>query len=92
MPLSERVFRVLLGLGGEESRGTRRSAERQVRGGSRRVEATPLRRVSRCPKAVARDRGGNFRTRVWVSRGIPWIYPRERARRKEDREGEPKQR
>ena len=67
---------------------------RQVRGGRRRVEATstPLRRVSRCPKAVARDRGGNLRTRVWVKRGIPWIYPRERARRKEDREGEPKQR
>ena len=33
-----------------------------------------------------------MRTRVWVRRGIPWIYPRERARRKEDREGEPKQR
>ena len=92
MPLSERVFRVLLVMGGEESRGTRLSTKRQVRGGRRRVEATPLRRVSRCPKAVARDRGGNLRTRVWVKRGIPWIYPRERARRKEDREGEPKQR
>jgi hypothetical protein len=27
---------------------------------------------------------------VWVKRGIPWIYPRERARRKVEREGEPK--
>ncbi len=43
-------------------------------------------------KAVERERGGNLRTRVEVSRGIPWIYPREKARRKVDREGDPKQR
>jgi hypothetical protein len=39
-----------------------------------------------------RERGGNLRTRVEVSRGIPWIYPRERVRRKVERKGEPKQR
>ena len=55
--------------------------DRQVGGGTLRVEA------------VARDRGGNLRTSLGVSRGIPWIYPvwglvgesrypRERARRK----------
>ncbi len=88
LPLSERVFRVLLGVGGEESGGTCKSARSQVVGGTCLVEATPFRRVSRCPNAVAKDRGGNFRTRVWVRRGIPW---RERARRKEERDGEPKQ-
>jgi hypothetical protein len=31
--------------------------------------------------------GGNFRTRVEVKRGIPWIYLRERALRKIEREG-----
>ncbi len=36
--------------------------------------------------------GGNLRTRVEVSKGIPWIYPRERARMKGEREGQPKQR
>ena len=33
-----------------------------------------------------------MRTRVGGSWGIPWIYPRDRARRKVEREGEPKQR
>ena len=66
------------------------ATERQVGGGVLRVDATPCRKVLRCPYAVARERGGNLRTRVWVSRGIPWIYPRERARRKVEREGEPK--
>ena len=56
------------------------------------MEATPCRSWSRCPNAVARERGGNLRTRVAVSWGIPWIYPRDRARRKVEREGEPKQR
>ena len=70
----------------------RKSAERQDEGGTRRVEATPCRSWSRCPNAVARERGGNLRTRVAVSWGIPWIYPRDRARRKVEREGEPKQR
>jgi hypothetical protein len=72
---------------GERSVGGNREAGR---GGVLRVDATPCRKVSRCPYAVARERGGNLRTRVWVSRGIPWIYPRERARRKVEREGEPK--
>ena len=36
---------------------------------------------------MARERGGNLRTRVAVSWGIPWIYPRDRARRKVEREG-----
>ena len=70
----------------------RKSAERQDEGGTCRVEATPCRSWSRCPNAVARERGGNLRTRVAVSWGIPWIYPRDRARRKVEREGEPKQR
>ena len=66
------------------------AAARQVGGGVLRVDATPCLKVSRCPYAVARERGGNLRTRVWVKRGIPWMYPRERARRKVEREGEPK--
>ena len=72
---------------GEGSGGGNREAGR---GGVLRVDATPCRKVSRCPYAVARERGGNFRAMVWVNRGIPWIYPRERARRKVEREGEPK--
>ena len=79
-----------------------RVGEAWIRGGNRgeksigsdretlRVDATPWRKVSRCPYAVARERGGNFRAMVGVKRGIPWIYPRERARRKVEREGEPK--
>ncbi len=39
-----------------------------------------------------RREGTCERVRVAVSLGIPWIYPRDRARRKVDREGEPKQR
>ena len=60
---------------------------RQVGGGVLRVDATPCLKVSRCPYAVARERGGNLRTRVWVKRGIPWIYPRDKARRKVERGG-----
>jgi hypothetical protein len=53
------------------------------------VDATPWRKVSRCPYAVARERGGNFRATMGVKRAIPWIYPRERARRKvRDRENQ----
>ena len=48
-------------------------AERQEGGGVLRVDATPCRKVSRCPYAVARERGGNLRAMVWVNRGIPWI-------------------
>ena len=66
------------------------AAARQVGGGVLRVDATPCLKVSRCPYAVARERGGNLRTRVWVKRGIPWIYPRDKARKKVEREGEPK--
>ena len=47
--------------------------KRQVMGGTCLAEATPFRRVSRCPNAVAKDWGGNLRTSVWVRRGIPWI-------------------
>ncbi len=39
-------------------------AERQVGGGVMRVDATPWRKVSRCPYAVARESGGNFRAMV----------------------------
>lgn len=73
MPLSERVLRVWTGNGEEASGGIGRSAKRQVMGGTFLVEATPFRRVSRCPNAVAKDWGGNLRTSVWVRRGIPWI-------------------
>ena len=31
---------------------------------------------------MERERGGNLRTRAAVSLGIPWMYPRDRARRK----------
>ncbi len=41
-------------------------AERQVNGRVLRVNVTPWRKVLRCPYAVARERGGNFRTRVGV--------------------------
>ena len=76
--------------GGVGVREALEATERQVGGGVLRVDATPCLKVSRCPYAVARERGGNLRTRVWVKRGIPWMYPRERARRKVEREGEPK--
>ena len=46
--------------------------------------------MSRWPEDVARERGGNLRTRAAVSLGIPWMYPRERARRKVEMGGEPK--
>ncbi len=63
------------------------ATERQVGRRVLRMDATPCLKVSRCPYAVARERGGNFRSMVWVNKGIPWIYPRERARRKVEREG-----
>ena len=56
--------------GGVGVRESLEATERQVGGGVLRVDATPCRRVSRCPYAVARERGGNFRARViveWVS-------------------------
>jgi hypothetical protein len=80
------------GGGGRDGEDVLLMEERHVGGGTLRVEAIPFRRVSRWPKAVARDRGGNLRTSLGVSRGIPWIYPRERARRKVEIDGEPKQR
>ena len=49
------------------------ATERQVGGGLLRVDATPWRKVSRWPYAVARERGGNLRTRVGVKSGIPWM-------------------
>ena len=58
------------GVGGKEAL---EATERQVGGGVLRVDATPCRKGARCPYAVARERGGNLRTRVWVKRGIPWI-------------------
>ncbi len=39
---------------------------------------------------MARERVGNLRTRVAVSLGIPWMYPRDKARRKVEMGGEPK--
>ncbi len=36
--------------------------------------------------------GGNVRTRVAVSLGIPWMYPRDKARMKVEMGGEPKER
>jgi hypothetical protein len=91
--LSFLVFLVLgddVVLGGEGRE--RRAAERHDGGEIRRVDATPFLSWSRWPNAVEREGGGNLRTRMEVTRGIPRIYPRERARRKEEREGEPKQR
>jgi hypothetical protein len=34
----------------------------------------------------------NLRTSLGVSCGIPWMYPRDKARRKVEMEGEPKER
>ncbi len=45
----------------------------EMRGHERTADATPWRKVSRCPYAVAKERGGNFRTRVRVKSGIPWM-------------------
>jgi hypothetical protein len=52
------------------------------------VDVMPFLSWSRWPKAVERESGGNLWTRVGGSRG----YKRERARRKVEREDEPKQR
>ena len=63
-------------LGSGEVVGVREAleaTERQVGGGVLRVDATPWRKVSRWPYAVARERGGNLRTRVGVNSGIPWM-------------------
>ena len=66
---------------------------RQEAGGSfLRVEAIPFRRVSRCPNEVDRDSGGYLATSLGVRRGIPWMKPSFNARRKVEREGEPKAR
>ncbi len=67
-------FLVFLG-SGQDTEG--RAAERHEEEGVRLVDAMPFLSWSRCPKAVERERGGSLRTRVDVSRGIPWIYPRE---------------
>ena len=42
------------------------------------------------PVCCGKGERGKLPTMVGVKRGIPWIYPRERARRKVEREGEPK--
>jgi hypothetical protein len=57
-----------------------------------RVEAMPRLRVLRCPKEVERERGGNFRTREGVKSGILRMNPRDKARIKVEREGDPKAR
>jgi hypothetical protein len=36
-----------------------------------RVDAIPLRRVSKCPKEVDKDKGGYLETSLGVRRGIP---------------------
>ena len=59
--------------GGEGVREALEATERPVGGGVLRVDATPCRKVLRCPYAVARERGGDLRAMVGVSRGIPWI-------------------
>ena len=48
----------------------------------------PCLRVSKCPKDVAQDKGGYFRTRAGVNRGIE-IKSEARASMKVDREGDP---
>jgi hypothetical protein len=55
------------------SRGERSVGGNREAGGVLRVDATPWRKVSRWPYAVARERGGNLRTRVGVNSGIPWM-------------------
>ena len=40
-----------------------------------RVEAMPRRRPSMWPNDVANARGGYFRTRAGVRRGMPWMNP-----------------
>ena len=69
-----------------------KTRSRRVEGADFRVEAIPRRRVSKWPREVEIDSGGNLRTREGVSWGIPWIKPRVRARRKVETEGEPKAR
>ena len=48
----------------------------------------PCRRVSKCPKDVAQDKGGYFCTRAGVNRGIE-IKSEAKASMKVDREGDP---
>ena len=50
------------------------------------MEAMPCLRVSKCPKDVAQDKGGYFRTRAGVNRGIE-MKSEARASMKVDREG-----
>ena len=72
---------------------TGETGPRQEAGGPfLRVEVIPLRRVSRCPKEVDRESGGYLATSLGVSRGIPWMKPSFNARRKVEREGDPKAR
>jgi hypothetical protein len=52
------------------------TGSRRVEGASFRVNAMPRRRVSKWPREVEIDSGGNLRTREGVSWGSPWIKPR----------------
>ncbi len=99
VPLSFLVFLVLEdgdkqeGSDEEEDSEKRRKAARQDGGGYvwwRQCLASAGQGDQRLWRE--REDGNNLRTRVAVSWGIPWMYPRDRARRKVEREGEPKQR
>ena len=73
---------------GEEKVGVAgKTGPRRVEGVGFRVEAIPRRRVSKWPREVEMDSGGNLRTREGVSWGSPWIKPRVRARKKVETEG-----
>ncbi len=63
-------------LGSGEIVGVREAleaTERQVGDGVLRVDATPWRKVSRWPYAVARERGGELANTGGVKSGIPWM-------------------
>ena len=83
--------RVLVRSEGEEKVGVAgKTGPRRVEGVGFRVEAIPRRRVSKWPREVDIDSWRNLRTRERVNWGSPWIKPRVRARKKVEREGEPK--
>ena len=69
-----------------------KTGPRRVEGTGFCADAMPRRRVSKWPREVEIDSGGNLRTREGVSWGSPWIKPRVRARKKVETEGEPKAR
>ncbi len=52
----------------------------------------PLWSISKCPNEVDRETGGYLATRWWVRWGMPRMKPCLRARRKVERDGEPKAR